>query len=784
MNDLVIGKKRMLALLMAALVVIVGLSIPMGEMTGRAEAASTKTVVIDPGHGMGDPGARGANGWEERAFNSILAYKTAKQLQARGVKVYLTHRVDDIVPGATDVPVLIPYYKHKYEFSAELAAYSNQVDPDLHLSIHHNSYNGTARGTETYYTSAQANPEAWGRAQVAAGLILDSVSSLGYFPRRSVKDFAGGSDAPIKYSNGPAVLLEACFIDNPTDCSIITVDSYANDIARKTADGIMQYLAKYPNKISEGNVVQKPVQVDENLRAQKGAATSVQAFTIAATGVNATAGVRKVQFNVERLESGSASKVGYAGTNKGGGRWEFRFDTALFGNQPGRYRFQAIVYDKNGQKARTQTMTVTVSKPVSSVASAGVLKLYLPEVTMQTGAQTSLSKFVVHILNVSAPEGVRSVSLRAKHLDSGSSYKFFQAKDRKIGNGSYQAVFDAAQFGNKAGTYQLQSKMISKSGKVTYSQPYRVTIVPPAPPTVGALRVYVPSNPTDWTRFKLRALNVGAPGGLKAVSFRVKNLTTNQTKFFMAKVKNGGQYFEAMFDTAMFGGVGGDYRIDVKVSDKLGRAGYSASQTVSVKGSKPPVAGYAIMGSQSVSETRMLNFFMANASKYNGGASAEITQYGYDGQGFPKYYTIRSNSNSADKRDNRNLDLAQFVQIFSEEAKAEGVKPEVAFAQMCHETAFLRFGGDVLPSQCNFAGLGAVGGGVRGESFESVRIGIRAQIQHLKAYASTAPLNKACVDQRFHYVARGSAPTVEGLTGTWAMDPSYATKILSFLSQM
>lgn len=107
--------------------------------------------------------------------------------------------------------------------------------------------------------------------------------------------------------------------------------------------------------------------------------------------------------------------------------------------------------------------------------------------------------------------------------------------------------------------------------------------------------------------------------------------------------------------------------------------------------------------------------------------------------------------------------IKRFCEIYVEECAAEGVRAEVAFSQAMLETGFLRFGGDVKKEQYNFAGLGAVGGGASGASFSSIREGIRAQVQHLKAYASTAPLNQAVVDPRFQYVTRGTAKYVEWL---------------------
>ena len=90
-----------------------------------------------------------------------------------------------------------------------------------------------------------------------------------------------------------------------------------------------------------------------------------------------------------------------------------------------------------------------------------------------------------------------------------------------------------------------------------------------------------------------------------------------------------------------------------------------------------------------------------------------------------------------------------------------------------------------------FSGLGTTGGGVAGNSFPDVRTGIRAQVQHLKAYASSEELNQACVDNRFQYVTRESAPYVEWLGiqenpygGGWAAGRSYGYKLRSLLAEL
>ena len=122
--------------------------------------------------------------------------------------------------------------------------------------------------------------------------------------------------------------------------------------------------------------------------------------------------------------------------------------------------------------------------------------------------------------------------------------------------------------------------------------------------------------------------------------------------------------------------------------------------------------------------------------------------------------------------------------IYVEEAAREGVNHDVAFAQMILETGYLRFGGLVTPEMNNFAGMGAIGPGENGLSFPSPRIGVRAQIQHLKAYAVTTPLTLELVNPRFHLVRRGSSPNIWGLAGTWAADPLYGNKIKSILERL
>lgn len=135
--------------------------------------------------------------------------------------------------------------------------------------------------------------------------------------------------------------------------------------------------------------------------------------------------------------------------------------------------------------------------------------------------------------------------------------------------------------------------------------------------------------------------------------------------------------------------------------------------------------------------------------------------------------------------------IEAFCQMYYEEATAEGVRPEVAFAQTMKETGWLQYGGDASIEQFNFAGIGTTGGGVAGNSYPDVRTGIRAQIQHLKAYATEDALVQECVDDRYEYVLKGSAPYVEWLGQNenpqgcgWATAENYGYSIVEMINKM
>lgn len=134
--------------------------------------------------------------------------------------------------------------------------------------------------------------------------------------------------------------------------------------------------------------------------------------------------------------------------------------------------------------------------------------------------------------------------------------------------------------------------------------------------------------------------------------------------------------------------------------------------------------------------------------------------------------------------------VIKMIPLYITEGTVEGVRGDIAFAQSCLETGNFTFSGfAVTLDQNNFCGMGVTRTGTKGNSFKTPAEGIRAQIQHLQAYASTDRLKNRCVDPRYTYVQRGCAEYVEYLGiqenpkgQGWAAGRNYGQKIINILN--
>ena len=171
-------------------------------------------VVLDAGHGGKDPGAYSVNGRHEKEYNLAITLKIKALLDKEPkIKPYLT-RSDDTFVELND-----------------RAKIANDLNADMFISFHANSAsNGTVSGSETYYNrdNSKSLADIIHKHLIAGtGLADRKVRQAGF--------------VVIKKTTMPAVLLEAGYLSNANDSSILFSDVKQNKIAAEIVAGIKEY---------------------------------------------------------------------------------------------------------------------------------------------------------------------------------------------------------------------------------------------------------------------------------------------------------------------------------------------------------------------------------------------------------------------------------------------------------------------------------------------------------------------------------------------------------------
>lgn len=134
--------------------------------------------------------------------------------------------------------------------------------------------------------------------------------------------------------------------------------------------------------------------------------------------------------------------------------------------------------------------------------------------------------------------------------------------------------------------------------------------------------------------------------------------------------------------------------------------------------------------------------------------------------------------------------VADLAQIYITEGARENIRGDMAFVQAMLETGWLQHSARVPAYYCNYAGIGAVDGGTDAVQFESAVIGVRAQIQQLRAYADKRTTCKnfatPTVTPRCELVKpKGKVKYWNEMGGgNWATDPFYSIKILNLFADL
>lgn len=467
------------------------------------------------------------------------------------------------------------------------------------------------------------------------------------------------------------------------------------------------------------------------------------AFTITLSGVSAPNGVKAIQIPVWTEKNGQDDLVWYTAV-KDGDSYKVNVKLSEHKNESGIYNIHVYGVNNSG----IQEGIATLQQGVNTVK---------PDVESFT-AQNQNGKIQITLKLRNSADQIAKVKFPVWTEENGQDdIVWYDAT--KSGN-TFTLTVDPAKHGGKSGTYNVHAYVVDNGGNQIFAGSQKAVISPMS----ANVSVSEPQNGA----FTVTVSGVQAPLGVSSIRIPVWSQVNGQDDLIWYTAQKNGDSYVTEVKLSSHKNDTGTYSVHVYGVNSLGSQELIGSTTVEV------ASGAVVrpVRQQVTEQTSIMGDGQVTADQL-------VSLYKNMGGAYPSYYETRG------------VDLNKFAQMYVEEAVAEGVRADVAFAQAMHETGWLAFGGDVQISQFNFAGLGATGGGVTGENFaeqygdneNGIRMGIRAQIQHLKAYASAEPLNQECVDNRYKYVSpKGKAPTIGSLTGTWAMDSSYAAKLVKIIN--
>ncbi len=430
-------------------------------------------------------------------------------------------------------------------------------------------------------------------------------------------------------------------------------------------------------------------------------------FTINAINVTSLADIEKVEYAVWSKADQSDLRW-YTDTVGENGTYTVNANIANHNYNYGTYNVHVYATDKAGIRGFIKGTTVNIPQPKAVVTATG---------------NSTQTQYALKATSVGMAGGVKKVEFAVWSTEGGQDdLKWYSGKNDGSGNWTTNALIANHK---TAGQYNVHVYVTNNAGKKLFVGSAFFSVTRPT-----AKSVAVTNKQESDGLFSVKISGITSPSGVKQMRVGVW-CATNQSDlvWYNATKQSDGSYMITV-DVRNHKNNTGKYQAHAYITAGNGIYCYTGATNCSIINVTNIL--HPITGSSSVTVEQMMAYYNS------------VTTY-------PDYY---KNSDAPT--------LRTFCQMYLDECNAEGIKAEVAFVQAMKETNFLRYGGDVDISQYNFAGLGATGG-VPGNSFATVRIGIRAQVQHLKAYANSEPLNLECVDSRFKYVARGTAPYCEWL---------------------
>lgn len=704
------------------------------------------TICLDPGHGGNDSGAIGVNNVYEKNLTLKIAQYCKQELEKYNCHVVMT-RTGDTNPSLED-----------------RANFAKSQGAQYLISIHLNSAaGGGAVGAEVYYPNTHWRPDISANGKNVAQAIQSQLVSLGLYDRgikfrtidtniypdpfryddSSVADYYG-IIRNAKYNGLTGMIIEHCFINNVSDYNnYLNSDAKLQKLGVADANGIVSALGL--TKASENSVVSSSPSISYQTHVQDYGWQSWKSNG----EVSGTVGQSKRLEGINIKLSNINGSIEYKTHVQDYGWQDWKSNGQMSGTTGQSKRLEAIQIKLSGEAANQYDVYYRVH-----AQDYGWLDW------AKNGESAGTEGYSKRL------EGIQIVLVKKGESAPGSTSRPFICKMIKyqthVQNIGWQGEkADGEMSGTTGQSLRLEAIKIQLSSSIDGGIVYKTHV-----------------QDYGWQNFVANGQASGTSGQAKRLEAIQMQLTGNAKNqydlYYRVHAQNFGWLGWAKNGESA-GTAGYSYRLEgiqIVLVPKGGNAPGSTSKHYYNKGYAPDDENVylPIMGSTQTSVDQMVRYYNANASGYDTFKSK------YDG----KYDGSLAKGGAST--------INQFAQIVYEEAIAEGVKPEVVFTQCMKETAFLKYGGEVNPNQYNFAGIGATGS-VHGASFENVRMGIRAQVQHLKAYGSLDKLINQCVDPRFNLVSRGSAKYVEWLgkkenpTGSgWATSKNYGHDIVNMIN--
>lgn len=673
-------------------------------------------VAINAGHGGNDPGAT-ANGLKEKDLTLSIARAMEDELNTyTGVSAYMVRDSDETIDS---LQTRVDRAKN--------------VGADVYVSIHINAGGGT--GAEVWVpNNSSYNNETHTVGVELGGKIANELEKLGLQLRGNTEGWDGvktKSTVYDKYPDGslqdwygdirnarnagiPGMIVEHAFIDNSSDAAKLAQTSFQKQLGQADAKGVAQYY-----KLAKDSEARAASLVSVKSHVSKlGWENEVYDGKVSGTTGKGLS-LEAFQLNLQN-EADAEGGISYSAFVNGA--WQNSVsDGGTAGTTGAGTAVQAIRIQLTGAAAdkydvyyRTHSAKIGWLDWAKNGENAG---------TIGYGYDVQAIEVVVVDKDSSAPGATGRPSME---LSPESSLISYSTHVQSLGwqdpvNGGFTS-------GTVGQAKRLEAIKISlASGEYSGSVQYRTHIQ-----SYGWESDWKSDGEVSGTSGegkRLEAIQIQLTGEM-AEHYDIYYRVQAQKLGWMDWAKNG--------ESAGTAGYG--YRLEaieiqlVPKNEAAPGPTDNAFQEIVVE--KTPIMGISL-----TTVDQMVYYYNSTGHKY----PASV----YASKGAP---TIRA-----------------FCQIVYEEASVEGVRAEVLFCQAMKETGWLQFGGSVKANQCNFGGLGAVNSTAPGATFKDVREGLRAQTQHLKAYASKDSLVNDCVDPRFDLITRGIAPNLEDLNGRWAV---------------